>query len=295
MYYQTPYRMAVTVRNHANSWTLDSSVQSHSVAFASMVAAIVQGVAPLNSKLSDFLYQQSGRSLPYSSLIANVDSDPEYGTYSEPDSLLWYGNIANGVAEFHSKIEPAHRGVLLYGQFCAFFATLPSAYYCISRFPTNFTAAVLCSVNGGGQTTLRTSLVGALVGANVGVSNIPQRFLHGLKDYDEIVLLAQQIADLAVSKSNDDNDDVWYWPPSTMERQNTKFVPSNADDNAAGAASAEVLLAADLSGGSGWEKLDTTSVSRFPTLPVFVAALMLILAVTWRWRGSKKYGKYVSI
>ena len=291
LYYQTPYRMAVTVRRHAKSWTLDSSVQSHSVAFASMVAAIIQGV-PLNAELSNFLYQQSGRSLPYSSLIANVDYDPIYGTYSEPDSLLWYGSIANGVAEFHSNIEPAHRGVLLYGQFCAYFATVPSAYYCTSRYPKNFTAAVLCSVNGGGQTTLRTSLVGALVGANVGISNIPQHFLTGLKDYDEIVLLAQRIADLAVDNKWNDADDVWYWPPPSI-------VPSNVDDNAASAAAtaAGVLLAADVSGGSGWEKLATSAVSLVPTFSLFAAALILILAATWRWQGTtrKKYGQYEPI
>jgi ADP-ribosylglycohydrolase len=79
-------------------------------------------------------------------------------------------------------VEPAHRGVELYGKFCAFlfFAVLPSAYYCAARFPDNFEEAVLCSVNGGGQHTMRTSLVGALVGARVGLSRIPKRFVERL-------------------------------------------------------------------------------------------------------------------
>ena len=139
--------------------------------------------------------------LPFSSIVAGqeYDSDPIYGTYSEPDSLLWFGSIAHAVKEFHNQtIQPPHHGVLLYGQFCAFFASLPSAYYCIARFPNNFEKAVLCSVNGGGQNTLRTSLVGAVVGANVGISNIPQRYITGLEDSKRILEMANQVANNAI-------------------------------------------------------------------------------------------------
>lgn len=112
--------------------------------------------------------------------------------------------------EFETSIQPAHRGILLYGQFCAHFATLPSAYYCTARFPNNFEDAVLCSVNGGGQTTMRTSLVGALLGARVGLSGIPSRFLKGLEHSDYLISLAETIADAAWNKNN--TSDKWFWP-----------------------------------------------------------------------------------
>ena len=122
LYFKTPHEMAVQIRRHARATTLDSSVQAHSVAFGSMMAAVLQGL-PLDSSLKQFLYQQAGKSLPYSSIVSSEDFDETYGVYSEPDSLLWFGSIANAVQEFHHAIEPAHRGVLLYGQFCAFFAS----------------------------------------------------------------------------------------------------------------------------------------------------------------------------
>ena len=209
LYVQTPREMANQVQVHAKAATLDSSVQSHSVAFASMIGAALQGV-PLDHRMREFLYQQPGRSLPFSSLLSTTDYDPDYGHYTEPDSLLWFGSIAQGIELFKDSIQPAHRGVLLYGQFCAFFASVPSAYYCALRFPESFEDAVLCSVNGGGQNTMRTSLTGALLGAHVGLSNIPTRFLDGLEHSKELVDLAHQLAEIAVHRTS--HHDEWFWP-----------------------------------------------------------------------------------
>ena len=57
---------------------------------------------------------------------------------------------------------------------------------------------------------MRTSLVGALLGARVGLSNIPSRFLEGLDDADYLVDLAEQVARAAVSRNSP--EDVWFWP-----------------------------------------------------------------------------------
>lgn len=89
LYYQNPMEMAVAIQKHAKAATLDDSVQAHSVAFGSMVAVTIQGI-PLTHKMRDFLYQQPGRSLPYTSIIqSNKNSNTDYGRFSEPDSLLW--------------------------------------------------------------------------------------------------------------------------------------------------------------------------------------------------------------
>ena len=219
LYLFTPHELAIQVNIHARAATMDSSVQAHAVAFASMVAAAIQGV-PLDESMKDFLYQQPGRSLPYTSMQATKDYDPEYGAFTEPDSLLWFGSIAAGVQQFGSAMQPAYRGVQVYGQFCAFFASVPSAYYCTARFPDNFEDAVLCSVNGGGQTTMRTSLVGALLGAHVGLSGIPPRFLEGLEDSSSLLELANTVAEAALFTANrsTNNTDAWYWPPPKVEK-----------------------------------------------------------------------------
>ena len=68
------------------------------------------------------------------------------------------------------------------------------AYYLAARFRDDFEAAVLHAVNGGGQNLARAMLTGALVGAQVGLSGIPARFVDGLEDGAARVGLARQLA-----------------------------------------------------------------------------------------------------
>ena len=63
----------------------------------------------------------------------------------------------------------------------AIYHQLPAAHYLAARFRNDFESAVLHAINGGGQNQARTILTGALVGAQVGHSGIPQRFLDGLE------------------------------------------------------------------------------------------------------------------
>jgi ADP-ribosylglycohydrolase len=85
---------------------------------------------------------------------------------------------------------------------CAVNFVLPGAYYLAARFPTDFESAVLHAINGGGQNMSRACLAGALVGAQVGLSAIPERFISGLLDGAEIVSLAKRVADSSLKSSN---------------------------------------------------------------------------------------------
>eukprot|EP00934_Nitzschia_sp_Nitz4_P002100 Nitzschia sp. Nitz4//scaffold20_size174350//61007//62476//NITZ4_002093-RA/size174350-processed-gene-0.96-mRNA-1//-1//CDS//3329541782//2100//frame0 len=208
LYVKTPTKMAMEVQRHAKAASLDSSIQAHSVAFGALIGAILQGV-PLDDTTVSFLYPQAGRSLPFSSIVSPKNYDPDYGHYSEPDSLMLFGFISKGVKAFGESINPPHRGVLMYGQFCNFVATMTSAYYCAARYPESFEDAILCAINGGGQNTVRASLTGALLGARVGLSGIPTRFIEGLDDGENILSMAKKIAEIAVQRN--DPEDQWYW------------------------------------------------------------------------------------
>jgi ADP-ribosylglycohydrolase len=72
---------------------------------------------------------------------------------------------------------------------------LPAAYYFTSRFETDFELPVLSAINGGGNNMARASLTGALSGARVGLSNIPQRFITGLTDSARLLEMARQVAE----------------------------------------------------------------------------------------------------
>jgi ADP-ribosylglycohydrolase len=77
---------------------------------------------------------------------------------------------------------------------CAIYHQLPAAYYLAARFPDDFESAVLHAVNGGGQNQARAILTGALAGAQVGLSGIPQRFLDGLEQGEMLKGLAMELA-----------------------------------------------------------------------------------------------------
>ena len=53
---------------------------------------------------------------------------------------------------------------------------------------------MLHAVNGGGENQARAILTGALVGAQTGLSGIPQRFLDGLEESEALQRLAMDLA-----------------------------------------------------------------------------------------------------
>ncbi len=86
---------------------------------------------------------------------------------------------------------------IVYGMPCAIYHQLPAAYYLTACFSDDFELAVLHAINGGGQNQARAILTGALVGAQVGLSGIPQRFLDGLENAEELIGLAKELREQA--------------------------------------------------------------------------------------------------
>jgi ADP-ribosylglycohydrolase len=72
---------------------------------------------------------------------------------------------------------------------------LPAVYYLSARFKDDFEAGVLHALNGGGQNQVRTMLTGALIGAQVGFSKIPERFIDGLKQKKELLELVDRLVE----------------------------------------------------------------------------------------------------
>ena len=102
--------------------------------------------------------------------------------------------MAASAADPEIRIEPAWKVSLVYGMPCAIYHMVPAAYYLSARFHDDFESAVLHAVNGGGQNQARAILTGALTGAQVGLSGIPQRFLDGLENGDALCEMAAKLA-----------------------------------------------------------------------------------------------------
>ena len=195
-YALNPYLAAKSAYDCGQLSQTDSLVAQQTVGFASVVAALVRG-EPFDEELSDKLMDLVGSGeLPFvaKSSIAAADGRRESFGFASPDAMLLPSWIAGVARNPKPEIEPAWRVSLVYGMSCAINFVLPGAYYLAARFPADFESAVLHAINGGGQNMSRACLAGALVGAQVGLSGIPQRFVDGLLDGREIVVLAQQVA-----------------------------------------------------------------------------------------------------
>ena len=160
----------------------DSSVVAQSLAFTLVTAAFIEGV-------------------PIGEIIAHMRvfyHDPFIRTYVPSADALQQvrnGTIAN---DPEVVIEP-HLVCRILGLPCTMGFMVPAAYYFIHRYPDDFESAVLAAVNGGGNNMDRASLTGALSGAMVGLSGIPERFISGLKDHERLLELAEKVASLQLA------------------------------------------------------------------------------------------------
>lgn len=197
-----PAELATVVANNTRLTQIDDTVISMTVAYAAVLGMLIRGHAldeTLSGKLMELV--KTGK-LPFHAVtFADLqpprpgDPDPpRAGRFSSPDALLTPSYMAEAAADADIRIEPAWKVSIVYGMPCAIYHQLPAAYYLAARFRNDFESAVLHAVNGGGQNQARAILTGTLVGAQVGLSGIPKRFLDGLENLDKLKSLAIALA-----------------------------------------------------------------------------------------------------
>ncbi len=204
-----PQQLAKTVSANCRLTQADQAIVAMTTAFNCVLGLLVAG-EKLDLNLSDKLLDQvkSGQ-LPFHMVTGenltmprSGDPDPpRTGKFSSPDALLTPSYMAEASQDPNIRIEPAWKVSLVYGMPCAIYHQLPAAYYLAARFSDNFESAVLHALNGGGQNMSRACLTGALVGAQVGLSGIPDRFITGLQNYAAFVALARQLGAQAEGSS----------------------------------------------------------------------------------------------
>lgn len=196
-----PHTLAEVVSANCLLTQSDEAIVAMTTAYCAVLGQLVAG-EKLDNQLSDKLMGlvKSGV-LPFHSVVsgrlqppASGAEPPRAGRFSSPDALLTPSFIAEAAADPDVRIEPAWKVSIVYGMPCAIYHQLPAAYYLAARFADDFESAVLHAINGGGQNQARAILTGALVGAQVGLSRIPERFIAGLEDGPALVSLAEQLA-----------------------------------------------------------------------------------------------------
>jgi ADP-ribosylglycohydrolase len=198
-------KMAETVSAHCLLTQADPAIVAMTTAYNAVLGLLISGErldAAISDKLTDLV--QKG-ALPFHTVTTDRLAPPRPGQpdppnaekFSSPDALLTPSYIAEAAADPDIRIEPAWKISIVYGMPCAIYHQLPAAYYLATRFRDDFESAVLHAINGGGQNMARACLTGALVGAQVGLSGIPQRFINGLENHSELVSLAKKLGELA--------------------------------------------------------------------------------------------------
>lgn len=198
-----PIEMATAISSNTRLTQNDETIVALTVAYGAVLALLVQG-DKLDGALSDKLLRLArARKLPFHTM-AHTDMQPpqkdrplESGYFVSPDALLTPSYIASTAVDPDVRIEPAWKVSLVYGMTCAVYHQLPAAYHLAARFSSDFESAVLHAINGGGENQARAILTGALVGAQVGLSGIPKRFLEGLDETDALQRLAMDVASKA--------------------------------------------------------------------------------------------------
>jgi ADP-ribosylglycohydrolase len=201
-YARNPARLAAAITGNTMLTQTDGTIVSMTVAYGAVLGLLVQGHT-LNAHLSGKLMRLVNKGeLPFHHITSDNlqpprpgdPAPPKAGLFASPDALLTPSYMAAAAADPDVRIEPAWKVSIVYGMPCAIYHQLPAVYYLAARFHDDFESALLHAVNGGGQNQARAMLTAALVGAQVGLSGIPQRFFDGLADCGELILLAKELA-----------------------------------------------------------------------------------------------------
>jgi len=198
-YAAEPALMSQAIANNTALTQSSETMLSMGVGYGCILARLVQG-----DTLDEGISQQPMKWIAESALsfepVSTCQPAPDHPElplrarrHIVRDALHAASDIAAMAKDPDICIEPAWKISHLYGMPCAFYHQLPAAYYLAARFHDDFESAVLHAINGGGQNQSRAMLTGALVGAQVGLTGIPQRFLDGLDRSEEIWKLTHSL------------------------------------------------------------------------------------------------------
>lgn len=179
LFYDDPEILAKKANSHTKLFYHNDFPITHSVSYALVAGGLINGV-PLEH-MPEHINSINVRVLARNALYYDSRIQVEAGQVAWDEEL---------------RFSSPHLTSKVYGQHCEIQQLLPGAYYFIHHYQDDFEGAVLAAINGGGNNMARASLTGGLSGAMVGLSGIPERFITGLSDHEQLLDLAEKVADL---------------------------------------------------------------------------------------------------
>lgn len=127
--------------------------------------------------------------LEFSTLLFNIfhDTNPdiEQLTYAAASRL---GFPAAKVIQSVRRNQSSDLDVIggLLSPACYIDQSFPSVLYLAARYPNDFEAALIANTNVGGDNCHRGAVLGAILGASLGIEAIPKRWINGLTAHTEL-------------------------------------------------------------------------------------------------------------
>ncbi len=158
----------------------DRYIAGHSYTFAMVVAALVEGTQPAEIETS------------MTAFFSDPIAGPHFPSFDIADQAK------DPLRALDVAVDPVDVP-RLHGLACTIGFLVPAAYYFLHRFQDDFERGILTAVNSGGNNMARATLTGALIGAHVGFSGIPDRFADGLKDGQLYAEMSRNVAKFSSS------------------------------------------------------------------------------------------------
>jgi ADP-ribosylglycohydrolase len=118
-----------------------------------------------------------------SSLIAAVSSAAKYALQLGPEGVMLAGKVAEAVA---GRDLPVREATLKFGQSCPLAGSFPAALQCALHHADDFGGALRVTAAAGGDNAARGAMIGAWLGASLGIQGVPADWRDVLADLDEI-------------------------------------------------------------------------------------------------------------
>jgi ADP-ribosyl-[dinitrogen reductase] hydrolase len=188
-YYRDVESLIGSLRSNILLTHRDPFIAGQSIAFGLIIGGLIDGY-----HLGDASKVVTGKAAKSNiQMVIEVPDRSGKAEVSFIDALLQPSWPYEAAHDPNIQIEPASAACRLFGLACTLGFLLPAAYYFASRFENDFYNAVMSALNGGGNNMARAALTGALAGAQVGLSGIPEYLIKDLFDHERLLDMAERI------------------------------------------------------------------------------------------------------
>jgi ADP-ribosylglycohydrolase len=90
-------------------------------------------------------------------------------------------------------LHEVEQATLTFGQSCPLVSSFPASIHALLKYPADFESGILATLRAGGDNAGRASMLGAWLGAHLGINSIPKTWITRLNHRDRISKAIEKI------------------------------------------------------------------------------------------------------